>query len=106
MQNQRLILLQKYVEQEPDDPFNIYGLALEYRNFDQQKAAEYFDLLLRNHKSYLPTYYHAAQLFLDLGQTEKAEMIYKAGIELAQKQSDSLALRELQNAYSNFQFDD
>ena len=106
MQNQRLILLQKYHKQEPNDPFNIYGLALEYRNFDQPKAAEYFNLLLENHESYLPTYYHAAQLFSELGQVDKADTIYNAGIKLAQEQSDALALRELQNAYSNFQFDD
>lgn len=106
MQNQRLILLQQYFEQDPSDPFNVYGLALEYRDFDQKKASEYFDILLENHKSYLPTYYHAAQLFSDLGFTQKADKIYIAGIELAQKQSDALALRELQNAYSNFQFDD
>ena len=106
MQNQRLILLQKYFEQEPSDPFNIYGLALEYRNFDQKKAAEYFDLLLNNHKSYLPTYYHAAQLFVELGLNQKADSIYQDGIALAKKQADALALRELQNAYSNFQFDD
>lgn len=97
--------LQMYMEKEPENPFNMYALALEYQNQDKEKASFYFNKLLREHKSYLPSYYHAARLFSDLGLPEKAESTYLRGIELAKNQSNAHALKELQNAYLNFQFE-
>ncbi|WP_162340032.1 MULTISPECIES: tetratricopeptide repeat protein [Cyclobacterium] len=104
-QHDRVRELQMYLEEEPGNPFNIYALALEYQNQDKEKASFYFNKLLREHKSYLPSYYHAARLFSDLGLMEKAESTYLEGIELAKNQSNAHALKELQNAYLNFQFE-
>ena len=59
----RIKQLLEYLEEEPDNPFNLYALALEYQNHDPEKVAYYFDALLKNHKTYLPTYYHAAEFF-------------------------------------------
>ncbi|SEJ71608.1 hypothetical protein SAMN05192553_10991 [Cyclobacterium xiamenense] len=92
-----------YMEEEPDNPFNIYALALEYQNQDKEKASFYFNKLLREHKSYLPCYYHAAKLFAELGLPEQAESTFVAGIQLAKTQNNTHAQRELENAYFNFQ---
>ncbi|SHN26818.1 hypothetical protein SAMN04488057_11536 [Cyclobacterium lianum] len=102
----RVSLLLQYVKEEPENPFNIYALALEYQNQDKEKASFYFNKLLKEHKSYLPTYYHAALLFAALDQAEKAEKTFLDGIALADKLDDSHAKRELQNAYLNFQLDE
>lgn len=102
----RIKELLQYIEEEPNDPFNIYALALEYQNQDKEKASFYFNKLLEEHKSYLPTYYHAAILFAALNQPEKAEKTFLDGIALANTQNDSHAKKELQNAYFNFQVDE
>jgi hypothetical protein len=60
----RLDTLLQFYKEEPDDPFNIYALAMEYQKTDVKKALDHFALLLQNHDSYLPTYYQAAKLLL------------------------------------------
>ncbi|MFO7822782.1 MAG: tetratricopeptide repeat protein [Cyclobacterium sp.] len=101
----RVKVLLQYIEEEPENPFNIYALALEFQNQDKEKASFYFNKLLEEHKSYLPTYYHAALLFAELDQPEKAETTFQDGIALANLQNNALAKKELQNAYLNFQFE-
>ncbi|AWW32510.1 tetratricopeptide repeat protein [Echinicola strongylocentroti] len=101
----RIELLQQFVKDEPDNPFNIYALALEYQNIDLKKAVGYFDQLLDKHPEYLPTYFHAAALNAEIEEIEKALSIYKSGIELAKSQNDQHALRELKNAFQNFLFE-
>lgn len=105
MNYSRLELLLQYHQDEPDDPFNIYALALEYLNTDKEKSKNYFDLLLEKHPNYLPTYYHAANFYKAIDK-DTAEEIFKNGIYLAQQQNNQHALRELKNSYSNFLYDD
>ena len=93
------------MEEEPDDPFNYYAMATELIGHEPEKAKEYFDLLLTRHADYLPTYYHAAQLYADLDEYEKAEEIYKKGIALATTQQNHKTLSELNTAYQNMLFD-
>lgn len=101
----RIELLLQFVKEEPDNPFNLYALALEYQNTDMRKALEYFEDLLKNHADYLPTYYHAAALFVELGLIEEANQTYIEGIALAESQNNQHSLRELKNAYQNFLFE-
>ncbi|MDN3671183.1 tetratricopeptide repeat protein [Echinicola jeungdonensis] len=101
----RIKLLLQFIEEEPDNPFNLYAIALEYQNTDQEAARDYFEKLLENHADYLPTYFHAAALFAEFGKLEKAQQIYESGIDLAKQQNDQHTLRELQNAYQNFLFE-
>ncbi|MCH7412130.1 tetratricopeptide repeat protein [Belliella sp. R4-6] len=101
----RIETLKSYAESEPENPFNWYALALEFRNEDPQMALHYFNKLLNDHKVYLPTYYHAAALCSDLNLIDEAKKIYEDGISLAKLQQNSHALRELQNSYQNFLFD-
>lgn len=101
----RIRELLQYAKEEPENPFNIYALALEYQNQDKEKASFYFNKLLKEHKSYLPTYYHAAAFFASEGNTSLANSLYLEGIALAEKQNNQHARKELKNAYLNFQFE-
>lgn len=101
----RIEQLLVFLKEEPDNPFNLYALALEYQNHDAETATSYFELLLQNHKNYLPTYYHAAAFFASRDEIEKAKTLYEEGIKLALDTNESHALRELRNAYLNFQFE-
>ena len=52
----RIELLKEYMDQEPNDPFNIYALAIEYLNENIEKSLTYFTILINDFPSYLPTY--------------------------------------------------
>ena len=105
MKNERLAKLKEFLEKEPEDPFNLYAIALEYMNIDTTKAKQYFEKLLKSHSDYLPTYYHAALLYAEFEENEKADEVFQKGVELAKSQEDDHALRELKSAYENFLFE-
>jgi tetratricopeptide (TPR) repeat protein len=98
MNTARIQQLLAFVQEEPNDPFNVYALALEFLNSDPTQAQQYFDELLVKHPNYLPTYYHAAQLCADLGNETRALMLYEQGIELARQQANPKTERELRSA--------
>jgi Tfp pilus assembly protein PilF len=101
----RIKILEAYILEEPNNPFNYYALALEYKNSDSKLASFYFHKLLSEHKGYLPTYFHAAIFFTELEEVDLANQIYVDGIELAKAQNDLHALKELNNSYVNFKID-
>ncbi len=98
----RIVQLQRFAEENPQDPFPKYALALEYLHTDLAKCEALFELLLADFPDYLPTYYHAAAFFDDQNEPEKARKTYIKGIALAEKNKSIMALRELNNAYNNF----
>jgi tetratricopeptide (TPR) repeat protein len=105
MNHARLDQLLLYYNEDPNDPFNIYALALEYQKSDLHKACEYFERLLNNHEDYIPTYYHAAKVYQDLNEKAKAIAVYEKGIAHAKKQLNMKAARELQSAYDELIFE-
>jgi Tfp pilus assembly protein PilF len=105
MNKARLEKLLEYHKNDPSDPFIIYGVANEYLETDPKSALHYFEVLLSLHKEYLPTYYMAAHLYVDLDENDNAKSTFEKGIILAQLQNDTKAFAELQNAYQNFLFE-
>lgn len=105
MNQDRLEQLLLFYQEEPDEPFNIYALANEYKSKDQEKAIKYFEILLQEHPGYIATYYHLAHLYIDLDQEELAKETFEKGIEIAIKNNESFALRELKSAYDEFMMD-
>lgn len=102
VENSLLRNLLTFYDEDPDDPFNAYALALEYIKYDRQEAGRYFDILLYNHPDYLPTYYHAAEFFSLQGNEKKTEEIYTKGIALALNKNNIKAHQELSRAYKSF----
>jgi len=105
MGNSRLALLEQFYKEEPNDPFNIYALALEYLKTEPGKARDLFLRLLSHHETYLPTYYHAALLFQEMMDKELATQTYEKGISLARKLGDHKAERELKSALDEMNFE-
>ena len=101
----RLELLLKYYEDDPKDPFNVYALAIEYLKSDAEKSRELFDKVMLEHPDYVPTYYHAAKLYQEIGEKEKAISIYEKGIAIALKNKETKAHRELKSAYDELMFE-
>ncbi|NIJ53920.1 tetratricopeptide repeat protein [Dyadobacter arcticus] len=102
MDSSFLSTLVTFYEEDPDDPFNIYALAIAYAKINQGKAADFFDILLNKHPDYLATYYHAGAFFAEQEKIEKAERIYQRGIELARLQGNVKTQQELMRAYNAF----
>ena len=103
--SERVSLLREFIQEEPENPFNRYALALEIKEIDPDEAAELFTFLLLNHSSYLPVYFPSAHFFFELGQIEKAREIFERGIALAREKKEQKTLNELHNAYQNFLFE-
>lgn len=97
MHTTKIDQLLEFLKEEPNDPFTLYALALEYEKSDLEKCKAYFDLLLDKHPDYLATYYHAGK-FYESSDREQAKKIYRAGMLVAQKQSKTKTYNELQNA--------
>lgn len=99
MKYKRLEQLLEFLENEPNEAFNIYAVGLEYLKIEPKQALIYFEKLLKEHPDYVPTYYQAGKLYEDLEINEKALNVYTKGIEIAAQNKDNLALRELRNAH-------
>lgn len=99
----RIEMLEKFMREDPTDPFPIYALALEYQVTEPAKARPLFEQLLRAHSDYLPTYYMAGNFFLEHGEVERATDVLQLGLALAKKQNELAAVRELQSVLDNLE---
>jgi Tfp pilus assembly protein PilF len=106
MNEQRLAQLFKFLEEDKNDPFTLYAIALEFQTENPKKAMEYFEELLQNHADYTGTYYHAAKLYSFLGKKKAAEKVFLKGLEICKVQGEHHAFKELQNAYNEFLFEE
>ena len=92
--------LRQLVDESPDDPLPLYGVAMEYRNTGQLEAAEdVFRTLADRFPDYLPQYLMHGQLLEELGREDAAREMYDQGIVKAQAQGETHAESELREAY-------
>lgn len=105
MNQDRINQLKKFIEEDPNDPFPKYAMALEYLKDKKSISRQLFEELLEKHPDYVGTYYHAAALYAELGELDLAEATYTRGISIAKAQNEAHSLKELQSAYLNFQFE-
>jgi tetratricopeptide (TPR) repeat protein len=103
MNSERIKTLEQWIEEDPSDPFNKYGLAMELIESQPARATALFNELMTQHSDYLPTYYIAAQFFSQ-SEPDKAIAILEAGIELAKRQKNEKAKREMESALGELRF--
>ena len=97
MKSERIKMLEQFVAEDPTDPFNKYALALELLKTDKPRAKIIFDELIILKPDYVPTYYQAALLNIEMELTEEATKIIKQGIVEAKKQNNLKAANELRS---------
>lgn len=102
----RISQLEKFMQEDPNDPFPRYALAIEHLRINKKKSRELFEDLLKNHPDYIATYYHAAALYIEVGERDLAEKTFESGMIKAKALDEIHALKELQSAYLNFQFEE
>ncbi len=97
MNRARLIQLEKFVEEDPTDPFNKYALALELANEDQSRALALLTDIIKISPSYVPSYYQAANLFLEQNRLEEARIVIEKGIVAAHQAKEPKTIAELKS---------
>jgi len=105
MNEARIDLLKAYIQEDPQDPFNYYGLACEYLQELPDSALPIFQDLVHKHADYLPTYYQLGQLLEAFEREEEALKIYEAGMVLAKAQNNSKTFQELNSVHQNLLFE-
>ena len=97
----RIQQLQEFLKDDSNDSFLKYALALEYvRVKENDTARDCFLKLIKEDENYVASYYQLGKLHESLNEVEKAMIIYKKGIEIAQKMNNKKTLLELQEAYN------
>ena len=95
--NNRLESLLNLLKKEPEDSFLLYGVALEYMSANNfEEAEKYFKSLLTIDSKYVPAYMQYAQLKVRQNEIESAKDFYKQGIQMAKKNGDKHAAKEME----------
>jgi tetratricopeptide (TPR) repeat protein len=104
MQINRLDNLLQMLEKQPEDPFLIYAIALEYHSQDKNEDANiYFEKLLIEHTAYLPVYYQAGLFHVQLGDIKRALDLFRKGMLLAHSQNNVKTYNELRELHSQIE---
>lgn len=92
----RLEMLKQFLEQNPNDAFARYGLAMEYSKAGQAETAlQEFARLLELHPDYSNGYFMAAQTLTKIEKNDEAKAMLRKGIESAQRTGNRHALNEM-----------
>ena len=93
----RLEMLTQFLEQNPNDAFARYGLAMEYSNQGQiETALQQFSKLLELHPDYAAGYFMAAQTLSKSGRSGEARKFLENGIGAAARTGNAHAKGEME----------
>ena len=92
----RIAQLKAMLQSEPNDPFCLYGLAMEYAKMGQhQSATSWFDLAIDADPDYTYAYYHKAKSQEAAGDLPGAAATLREGMDRARISGDAKALNEI-----------
>jgi len=95
----RIEILSGFLQQDPNDSFSRYALALEYVKAGRtDDARREFETVLEKDPSYVATYYQLGGFYRSQGLKHEAEKTYRTGIAVASKAGDSHTQSELEGA--------
>jgi len=95
----RIDILTGFLQQDPNDSFSRYALALEYVKSGQSgDARREFETVMEKDPEYVATYYQLGQLYRTLGLKHEAEKTYRTGISVASVAGDAHTQSELEGA--------
>ena len=105
MNTDLLAQLKNYYEEDPNDPFNIYALATEYKKTNHQEALRLYLEVANKFPDYVATYYHLAKLYETMNLRQLAIDTYERGMEVAKGNENRHSYNELRNAYDELIFE-
>jgi Tfp pilus assembly protein PilF len=90
--------LEKFLQENPNDAFARYGLALDCMNGgDTASAEKHFRILLEKNPDYVPGYLMFGQLLARLQKNEDAREVFTRGMSAARKAGNTHAFNEMEN---------
>ena len=99
MKHDRIAQLKEFLENDPNDSFTRYALALEYAGMDETSLAVSMLLeVVERDPAYVPAYQQLGYQYEKLDRKDEAVQVLRRGIEVAREQSDTHAQREMQDA--------
>jgi tetratricopeptide (TPR) repeat protein len=99
--SQRMQQLKRMLERTPNDPFLLYGVALEHKKANElPEALAYLDRTIQADAGYCYAYFQRGQVFEALGDVASAKAVYLQGIDVAGQKGDAHARSELEGALS------
>ena len=97
--SEKLPKLIAMLEKQPNDPFLLYGIAIEHKNAnDPTNAIAYLDRCIDADPNYCYAYFQRGQVCEMKGDTEGARQSYNDGIAAAKRAGDAHALSEIDGA--------
>ena len=92
----RLEAIRKFMSDRPNDPFPIYGLAMELRRRgDLEESRRVFASLSERFPDYVPLYLMYGELLAEMKRIEEAKEIAARGVAAARKKGDQHAAEKL-----------
>ncbi len=90
-------MLRQLLEQNPNDAFARYGLAMEYARDGQVDAAvQEFTRLIKANRDYTAAYFQAAQALARAERQDEARQFLRDGIACAERTGDGHAKSEME----------
>ena len=106
MSNTRIEQLKNFLEQNPNDSFVRYALAIEHVNLDDDETALfYFKKILEHDPDYTGLYYHLGKLYQRRKENKLAEETFREGMKRTLGK-DAHTNRELQEALNQLMFEE
>ena len=100
----RMRQLQQMLQRQPDDPFLLYGMAMEHKKAGAAAAAlDFFGQVLRRDPNYCYAYYQRALVHESLGDVEAARQSLREGLEAADRAADAHARGEIEAALATLE---
>jgi len=88
--------IQKFLTQEPNDPFMLYALATDHaKESEHESAIEYFDKTIAADPDYVYAYYHQARSYEALNRIKEAKTTLDTGLEAAKRTNDAQGINEI-----------
>lgn len=95
----RLETLQRFLDEDPADPFNHYALALEFITLQRfEDAILKFEVAIGLDNQYVPAYHQLGLLLGQLDRRDEAVRRLQEGIRIASLVGDTHAGLEMQEA--------
>jgi Tfp pilus assembly protein PilF len=89
--------LEELLQEDPNDPFLRYGLAMEFvSSGDDETAVRHFRDLIGVAPDYVPAYLQAGQALMRLGRPGESRPVWQQGVAAARRQGDRHAADEME----------
>ncbi len=95
----RIDALKGFLDEDPNDSFSRYALAMEYLKLGRHDAGiTEFNTIVENDPAYVATYYQLGKAYEREGHVAEAADTYRKGVEIATQAADLHTRDELRDA--------